>query len=270
MTTILALDAAWTATEPSGVALVASHGTGWRSVAVAPSYDSFLSLADGFPVCWNQAASFSGSAPNIPKLLSAAQRLANSPIDLVTIDMPIATIAITERRIADNAISVMFGGRGCSTHTPSAARPGALGATLSAAFCSADFPIATSKTVASQPHHVLEVYPHPALLALLHREYRVPYKVGKTRRYWPNLALDQRIAALLYEFSAIHDALVNVFGNVGVPIPPATNVVTLSALKRYEDTLDALVCAWVGVQYMQGAAIGHGDETAAIWCPSGV
>lgn len=218
VTTILSLDAAWTATEPTGVALVESYGTGWRAVAVAPSYDSFLRLADGFPVLWNQAGSFSGSAPDIPKLLSAAQRIANSPVDLVTIDMPIATTAITKRRIADNTIAAMFGGRGCSTHTPSAARPGALGAALSTAFYCAGFPIATSKTVASQPHHVLEVYPHPALLALLHRQYRVPYKVGKTRRYWPTLALDQRIAALLCEFSAIHDALVNVFRNVGVPI----------------------------------------------------
>jgi predicted RNase H-like nuclease len=267
MTIILALDAAWTATEPTGVALVASYEAGWRCVAVAPSYDSFLGLADGVPVLWAEGP-FPGCVPNIPKLLEAAQFLAKSPVDLVTIDMPIGTFPITARREADNAISRQFGGRGCSTHTPSATRPGSLGATLSAAFHRADFPIATVNTEASLTHHLLEVYPHPALLALLGRPYRVPYKAGNTRRYWPGLTLEERIGALLSEYSAIHAALVNVFGPMGVSLPLAVNVLTLSTLKRFEDALDALVCAWVGVLYMQGKAIPFGDDTAAIWCPS--
>ncbi|MFZ3083141.1 hypothetical protein [Rhodoferax ferrireducens] len=80
--------------------------------------------------------------------------------------------------------------------------------------------------------------------------------------------MEERIDALLLEFSAIHAALVKVFGSIGLPLPLAASVLTLSALKRYEDALDALVCAWVGVCYMQGTAIAHGDDTAAIWCPS--
>lgn len=267
MTIILALDAAWTATQPTGVALVGSDGAGWRSVAVAPSYDSFLDLANGVPVLWTQGP-FPGSVPDIPKLLDAAKRLANAPVNLVTIDMPIATTPINGRREADNEIAKKFGGRGCSTHTPSATRPGPLGATITAAFNREGFPIATDKTSASLGCHLLEVYPHPALLALLGRPYRVRYKVGKTRSYWPDLTLKERIGALLSEFSAIHAALVNVFGPMGMPLPLAANVLTLSALKRYEDALDALVCAWVGVRYMQGTAIAHGDDTAAIWCPS--
>jgi predicted RNase H-like nuclease len=268
VTTILALDAAWTATEPTGVALVASDGIGWRAVAVAPNYDSFLRLAEGSPVPWTQPGRFHGNTASVPELLEAAHRLANSPVDLVTIDMPIATVPITGRRAADNVISAIFGGRGCSTHTPNAICPGPLGATLSAAFNDAGFPIATSLTTAAQTRRLLEVYPHPALVTLLTRTYRVPYKVGKTRSYWPALSLDERIDMLLVEFSAIHDALDNVLGPVGIQIPTAAGKLTLSALKRYEDALDALVCAWVGIRYMQGQAIGHGDETAAIWCPS--
>lgn len=38
-------------------------------------------------------------------------------------------------------------------------------------------------------------------------------------------------------------------------------------LKRYEDAIDALVCGWVGIRYLAGDAVGHGDATAAIWCP---
>jgi hypothetical protein len=38
-------------------------------------------------------------------------------------------------------------------------------------------------------------------------------------------------------------------------------------LKRYEDTLDALVCAWLGFRFLAGKTLPLGDETAAIWCP---
>lgn len=267
MTNILALDAAWTAKEPTGVALVGSDGIGWRSVAVAPSYDSFLDLARGNTVDWTQAQ-FHGSVPDIPKLLQAAERPAGSSVDLVTIDMPVATSPINRRRVADNVVSRKFGGRGCSAHSPSATRPGPLGATLSADFQSAGFSIATNQTSVNQAHQLLEVYPHPALLALLGPRYRVPYKVSKTRRYWPTLTLHERINALLSEFSAIHAELAKVFGSTGVPLHLGVNALTLSELKRYEDALDALVCAWVGVRYMQGTAIAHGDDTAAIWCPN--
>jgi predicted RNase H-like nuclease len=267
MTILLAIDAAWTATEPTGVALVALDAAGWRCVAIAPSYDSFLGLARGVPVNWSQAQ-FAGSVPNISALLNAAQLLAQAPVDLVTIDMPIATTPITGRRTADNAVSKRFGGQACSTHTPSAVRPGPLGAAISTALASAGFSIATADTTVSVIPCLLEVYPHPALLALLGRSYRVPYKVGKARRYWPSSTVPARIAALLGEFSAIRDALVTVFGPVGVPLPQAAHVQTLSTLKRYEDALDALVCAWVGVRYVQGTATALGDNTAAIWCPS--
>jgi len=267
MTVLLAIDAAWTETQPSGVALVASCAKGWRCVSLAPSYDAFLALADGTPVGWTQSQ-FSGSVPDIGKLLAGAGRLAGAPVDLVTVDMPIATVPITGRRAADDATSREFGGRGCSTHTPNPKRPGPLGASLSDAFIAAGFPIATTATKVAVAHHVLEVYPHPALLTLLRRSYRIPYKVAKSCRYWPSRTRVQRIAALLAEFRAIHDKLRAVFGPLGLHLPSVRSVQTLSNLKRYEDALDALVCAWVGSQYMEGNTVALGDHTAAIWCPS--
>ena len=44
---VLGLDAAWTLREPSGVALVSRIADQWRTLAVAPSYASFVGLADG-------------------------------------------------------------------------------------------------------------------------------------------------------------------------------------------------------------------------------
>ena len=269
MTVILAIDAAWTATEPAGVALVASDGIGWELVAVTPNYDSFLLLAEGTPVDWSQQSRFAGSVPDVPNLLQAAKRLAGSPVDLVTIDMPIATVPITSRREADNEISIVFGGRGCSTHTPSAVRPGQLGAEITEAFGREGFPVATTGTTTFRIPHLIEVYPHPALLALLGRPYRVPYKAGKSRRYWPNHNLEGRIGQLYAEYSVIHAALSNVFSGLEeFPIGLAANVSTLSTLKRYEDAIDALVCAYVGVSCVEGSATAYGDKTAAIWCPT--
>ena len=269
MTVVLGIDAAWTATEPSGVALVASDSGGWRCIAVAPNYDAFLALPSGASVDWRRSR-FCGSAVEVPHLLDAARSLAGDTVDLVAIDMPVATVPITGRRTADNVISSSFGGRGCSTHTPSADRPGSLGCSLSAAFAAAGFSIATSSTKAGESHRLLEVYPHPALLALLGRPYRVPYKVTKVRRYFPSSSAEQRVASLLAEFHAIRGALEVSFGRVELPLPEPAHVKSPRLLKPYEDTLDALVCAWVAVCYAQESALAFGDETAAIWCPEDV
>lgn len=266
MTAVLGIDAAWTSREPSGVALVTSQGAGWRCIAVAPSYEAFLALAKGVAVDWWQRR-FSGSMPDVPALLAAARHLAGEPAGLVAIDMPISMQPIEGRRAADNAISQAFGARGCSAHSPGAARPGALGAALSRAFMDAGFGVATTTARPTDGPYLLEVYPHPALLSLLSRAYRIPYKVSRARRYWPLETPTRRIEALIAEFAAIYEALTVVFGVLPLPQPSNIEARTLGALKRYEDALDALICAWVGVRFLAGEAQPFGDETAAVWCP---
>ena len=39
------------------------------------------------------------------------------------------------------------------------------------------------------------------------------------------------------------------------------------ALKAFEDQLDAVVCAWVGVCALEGRARAYGDAESAIWVP---
>lgn len=121
MQSVLGIDAAWTPTEPTGVALVqrCSAGDRWRCVALAPGYDSFIGLSEGTPVEWHTDM-FRGSAAGPAGVLDAAQRLTDGlPVTLVTVDMPAATVPITGRRIADDLVSSRFGGQGCSTHSPS-------------------------------------------------------------------------------------------------------------------------------------------------------
>ena len=37
--------------------------------------------------------------------------------------------------------------------------------------------------------------------------------------------------------------------------------------KGYEDAVDALVCAWVAVEFVNGRCKGYGDEESCIWIP---
>jgi predicted RNase H-like nuclease len=266
MSVILGIDAAWTEKEPSGVALIVSEPSGWRCVGVAPSCDSFLALAQGNPINWN-APKYPGSAPDALRLLQAARNLAGAPVDIITIDMPVSTVPIVGRRAADEAISRRFGGQGCSTHSPSSIRPGPMGATLTSQFAGAGYSIATASTPCGTRTRLVEVYPHPALLALLQRNYRVSYKVSKSGRYWPNLSKTERMSNLITVFTAIHAGLAASIDSCRLPIPIPGNSLTLASLKRFEDALDALVCAWIGARYSVGSAVAYGDEAAAIWCP---
>ncbi len=268
MTTILGIDAAWTSAQPSGLAVVVSDRGGWRCAAVAPSYATFLALAQGVPVDWLRR-NFSGGVPNVGALLGAAAQLAGANVDLVAIDMPVSTSPINGRRAADDAVSREFGGRWCSTHTPNRLRPGALGKRLSKDFGSAGYRLATASG-ATHRKSLIEVYPHPALLSLLRRKQRVPYKISKAHRYWPGQTTSWRIREILRQFVTIRHALAAEFGPTAVPLPAARRVTSLAALKRYEDALDGLVCAWVGAKHIAGATVPLGDSFSAIWCPRDV
>lgn len=265
MTTILGIDAAWTAGEPSGVALVRQQGSRWRCFAAAPSYASFLDSANGGSPDWTRRAI--GSVPDPARLLSAAAHIAGEPAALVAIDMPVSTVPILGRRAADRQVSRTFGAQWCSAHTPSPIRPGSIGADLSRHIAATGYPLATAATPPGTPGRLVEVYPHPALLALLKRDRRVPYKIAKASNYWKGASIPERIDRLLAEFAAILGGLAIVIDGIAIPLPNAADVGSLSALKPLEDAIDALVCCWVGVEYLAGRCQPLGDDTAAIWCP---
>lgn len=111
----------------------------------------------------------------------------------------------------------------------------------------------------------IEIYPHPALLALLRAAYRIPYKVQKSSRYWPGQPPRQRVDLLLHEFVRIDQALRKEID--GIPSIVPSGVASLSSLKRFEDALDALVCGWIGIQFTRDRARPYGDDTAAVWVP---
>ncbi|MCH7593865.1 MAG: DUF429 domain-containing protein [Chloroflexi bacterium] len=268
MTAILGIDAAWTVKEPSGVAVVVKRNSQrWQCCAIAPSYTSFLSLNQGIAIDWS-ARLFPGVRPPPVSILSAAEDLAGESIDVVTVDMPVSTVQITQRREADNAVSRAFGEYGCGTHTPNPQRPGRIGEELSGTFADLGYSISATGSNGGTINRLIEVYPHPALLRLLNEKYRLPYKQGKSTKYWPGLDIRTRIGNLLIVYRRILNALSGRIDNIALVLPAQSDVPTLAFLKRYEDSIDALVCAWVGIEYIEGRCAAYGDASAAIWIPA--
>ena len=196
----LGIDAAWTVAAPSGMALLRRVGSGTELLGdLPPSYDSFAGLAEGQAVSWHRPR---GGTPDINHLLDAAKRLGGQPVDVVAMDMPLAVETITSRRDADRVVSRQFGAVGCGTHSPGAKRPGELGRRIAEDFSQAGYPLATGQAD-SHERCLLEVYPHLALLRMLKVNYRVPYKVNKTKAYWKSADKTERIHRLIAEWKRI-------------------------------------------------------------------
>lgn len=256
---VLGIDAAWTLTQPSGVAVAADMGDGWHIVAAEPSYEQFIARADDRDCSSDRPT---GSMPLATELLAAAARLAGASVDLVAIDMPLARSPITARRDADNAVSRAYGGRKCGTHTPSAKRPGKISDDLRAGFDMVGYPLRTG--LAESPG-LIEVYPHPALVELMGATERLPYKVGKVRAYWPNLSLLERRCSLLEQWRLIALALEERIAGTVTAMPKVHSASPGIDMKACEDVLDAIVCAWVGAVALDGQAAAFGSGDAAIW-----
>lgn len=260
MSVVLGIDAAWTAGQPSGVALVRSRGKTWECVAIAPSYASFLSLARGEPVDWRQRPAAGLAACS--DLVAAAVSLAGAEPDVIAIDMPLATRRITGRRAADNAITRAYVARGLGVHTPTETRPGPIADAMRVGFAAFGYRVATAATRPGTPRVLIEAFPHAAAIVLAGASYRVPYKLSRAAQYWPDATALARRRALLGRWRVLRRALAGHIRGGPLRVPGSG---PLAALKRYEDALDALICTWIGIEYLAGRLRAHGDATAAVW-----
>ncbi|HEV2515150.1 MAG TPA: DUF429 domain-containing protein [Devosia sp.] len=249
---VLGIDAAWTARQPSGVALVVNRSSRWEISAVASSYADFLGARQGLPI----------SDPSA--LLARAAELAGRPVTLVAADIPLSHSAIVGRRASDDAVSVAYGARYASTHTPNVLRPGPISEELRSGFHSQGYPLRTHGLVHDG---LIEVYPHPALIELSGAPVRLPYKQGKIRRYWPDLPVPDRRLRLIEQWGSIVSLLDAEIGGVAAALILPEPAAPAKMLKAFEDSLDAVVCAWVGICALEGRAVAMGDEDSAIWIP---
>jgi predicted RNase H-like nuclease len=256
MAAVLGIDAAWTKHNPSGFALIEKVGAHWRLRVAAPNIEGF---ARG---CGMELANEAGLDFAIA---CAEYALGGCLPDLIAVDMPLSRNPIVGRRASDRGVSSRFGAAKCATHSPSAERPGKVSDQLHEDCRRKGYRLKTA-TSPQSPLALAEIYPHPALLRLMDAKERVPYKVAKTTRYWPDASLDERLLRVRGELRKIarrlDEVIAGVLPHVDVEAPQ-----TFSALKSVEDMIDAIVSAWIGTTVLENNAEAFGDEDSAIWVP---
>jgi predicted RNase H-like nuclease len=256
---VLGIDAAWTERNPSGFALI-DNGVGpWRLGAAAPNLREFADKC-GLSDEEGQGANFA---------LRCAEKLIGRLPDLVAVDMPLSNRPIEGRRTSDIAVSRRFGAAKCATHSPSAERPGQVGFRLHEDCKARGYQLITSAP-ADSGRSLAEIYPHPALLRLMKVDVRLRYKIGKTGIYWPGRPSEERLSLVKRELCSIVAALDQVVVGAQQAIHGRFDfdgAKTFSALKPAEDTIDAIISAWIGTTILENAAEAFGDEDSAIWVP---
>jgi predicted RNase H-like nuclease len=261
MQVVLGIDAAWTDRHPSGIALAAENAEGWKLIAAEASYQRFHACADKTIA---PELRCSGARPVVSQLLASCRALCGRSPDLVAIDMPLSLMPISGRRVSDDAVSRAYGTRKCATHTPSKLRPGHISDDLVLSFKKEGYLLL--RKIISTPG-VMEVYPHPALVELAKAKERLPYKFGRTGVYWPNLATEERRARLYRQWGEIIALLDREIAGVKDRFSELPLDASRSALKEFEDKLDAVICASVAIFSLKGQARPFGDEYSAIWIP---
>lgn len=261
MRAVLGIDAAWTEHNDSGFALVEQADEGWRLTAAGSNIAEFARS------CGLDATKGAGVAFGFV----CAERLLGGRLpDLIAVDMPLSRQPIDRRRTSDIAISRRFGAQKCATHSPSADRPGRVSHRLHEDCKTRGYTLVTSAPPASA-RSLAEVYPHPALLRLMNADERLRYKVNKTRIYWPKEESSQKRLSFVKEtLRCIATTLESVVAGSRQQLERQFDLEgakSFSALKSLEDTIDAIVCAWVGVTILEGAAEPFGDNDSAIWVP---
>ncbi len=265
MAVVLGIDAAWGQRACSGFALVQGSPGAWRCLGCAPSFGSWRALVEGVEIDWSRRPV---PAPlSVAGMLQVCRARVGCAPDVVAVDMPLGRGPVVGRRRAENEVNRRYGAAGCSTHSPLPDRPGPRSESLRKAWQAEGIPLRTKADASGSVPALLEVYPHVALLELCGVERRLPYKVSRSLRYWPGTSVHQRVRHLLTVWASILSALKNVFGDVGLQLPACDEVPSLAALKAHEDSLDALVCAWMGTRFLQGEAEPLGDDEGAIWVP---
>jgi predicted RNase H-like nuclease len=264
---ILGIDAAWTTTEPSGVALVAGEPGHWRCRGLAPSYQQFCDLAAGDETDWTRRPPAGGI--DVDALLSAAESLAGSKPDVIAIDMPLAFEPISARRASDTAISRLFGAAGAAVHSPSAVRPGPIAEELRVGLQRRGYTLEVNRADPPRRSALIETYPHPIAMWLCDTCRRLPYKAAKSSKYWPALPLADRRQKLVSVWRDIVLALGRIIDGMTLPHMAQVSTANAGALKAFEDGLDGLICTIAGISYATGTATPYGDDRSAIWLPDG-
>lgn len=267
---ILGIDAAWTAHQPSGVALLRVRKNAKPElIALGRSYDEFLAGGSSAKIDWRTRVR--GCLPPIGALLSHCQKLTGALPQIAALDIPLAREPLNGRRPCDNAVTSAYVSRGAGTHTPSALRPGPISKSLFQQLRKAGYEWHTQGKARGAARVFIETYPHPAIIELMQLHMRLAYKTSRVSQYWPEANSRIRWQRLCKNLDALRLALTDEIASIENLIPSAQAVHqngNKARLKHLEDALDAVVCAWIGYQFWRGKALAYGNNEATIWLPA--
>ncbi len=195
--------AAWTDKEPSGVALLTiDEDNCIKAIKLARSYEEFCSDS----INWNNDVS--GSLPMYDKLLQYCNDN-QLPVELVALDIPISPVKVTRRRESDSQISKKYGGYGAATHSPNEARPGYISEIIFSHLKELGY-----EWNGKRGKSFIEVYPHTGIIELFHYDYRLPYKVQKRSKYWPDASAEQRFRNIILKLNELRQNLIKYIPNL--------------------------------------------------------
>ncbi len=258
---ILGVDAAWTAHQPSGVALLEySHDEKPRIIRAGRSYEEFYAGT----ISWHHAPK--ASLPELNQLTQYCRQL-GYPVQVVALDIPLSPKPMHTHRAADRAITRAYGGRGAAVHSPTQHRPGIIATRMYEQLIESGFQWASSAVIQAHPSFI-EIYPHAAILELFRYPYRLAYKVHKKNQYWKEATSEERYRRLIQNLNQLHEHIRRVV-ETGIlfELDPDKHYI-LRFLKGYEDVLDSILAAITGMFYLRGEIQVYGDASSAIWIPA--
>jgi predicted RNase H-like nuclease len=180
-----------------------------------------------------------------------------SPTTIVAVDAPLVVPNLSGQRPAERLVATLFGAAGGSAHSANRSRPnfvdGGRGARLART-------LGLSVDPAAPLPVMIEVYPHPALIALFGLDRVLAYK-GKAGRELGDRRTVFRVLLDYLETLGEADPALDV---TTAPRWPSIRSEVATAerqvdLDRLEDEIDAYVCAYVGLHRLR-----WGDERSAV------
>ena len=261
---MLGVDSVWTSRQNSAVALI-KVGPKGRTVCVGRSYCEFVAALQGSKPNWLERPEHDG---DFGVVLDALGDRGIKP-RAIALDLPLSRKRITGRRVSDQEVSKSYGSKGAAAYTPTKNRPGRISKDTFAALQKRGYLFAGADVSPGQKPVFLETYPHPAIIELLNLPYRLEYKVSKRGKYWREETPLKRWELLLDSFKklwmGLEEHLTDLESVLPKPVVLSQAKYYVAPYKGYEDALDALVCAWVALQFFKENCNAYGDETSCIW-----
>lgn len=232
---VLGVHAARTVSQPGAVALWRLRNGTWRCLRVAPSCVSFSGRLD-----WS--GDMAGGPVDVASLLQTCRGLLGGELPAVAAaSTPLAQPGRRRRALTAQRLRRDFRAAGFQLVTAPGARPS---------------------------RSLIEADPHIALMALTAGSRPVQYKASSTQTYWPGLSGATRFQLLVQQWRSILWRLGKHASGIEVPLPRSPEHWNFSRLKRFENAINALACAWMAAQFLAGALRRIGDDAAAIWVPT--